>query len=248
MSDDNDHRPRILPSGFALVPGRRVFAIGDIHGRADLLREAIRTIEAHLTAHPVARHLIVVLGDIIDRGPQSREVIDDLIALGQRRELVVLKGNHETLIDTFLSDPATLSHWKKLGGGETLASYGLPLRGLTSPAQESEIAQAFRAAMPAAHHAFLARLPTSLSCGDLFFAHAGVRPGVALAAQSDHDLIWIRNDFLKHEELFEKLIIHGHTPVRSPDVRDNRINIDTGAYVTGRLSCMWIEEELFGFF
>ena len=190
-----------------------MFAIGDIHGRGDLLRTAIRDIEAHLAAHPVAQHKIVVLGDMIDRGPQSREVIDDLIALGARHDTVVLKGNHETFIDAFLRDPATLSHWMQLGGGETLASYGLTALGNATPAQEIELADVFRVALPAAHHEFLARLPTSFVCGDLFFVHAGVRPGVALDKQAENDLLWIRNDFLKHEGLFEKLVIHGHTPV-----------------------------------
>ena len=246
VHDDDDTGPRILPSGFALQPGLRLFAIGDIHGRCDLLRDVIRAIDAHLAAHPVARHMIVVLGDLIDRGPQSREVIDELIALGRRHDMVVLRGNHDTLIELFLDDPAKLPKWTQLGGGETLASYGVPAPGHATPAQAMEIANAFRAALPSAHRDFFARLPTSLSCGDLFFVHAGVRPGVALAAQADHDLMWIRKEFLNYEGRFDKLIVHGHTPVRDMDVRANRINIDTGAYVTGRLTCIWIEEELFG--
>lgn len=243
---DSEMEPRVLPSGFSLKPGLRLFAIGDIHGRADLLRDVIRAIDAHLAAHPVAQHMIVALGDLIDRGPRSRDVIDTLIALGQRHDIVVLKGNHDTLIETFLHDPETLSHWAQLGGGDTLASYGIAMPGHPSAAQAREIAEAFRATLPMTHRDFFARLPTSLTCGELFFVHAGVRPGIALAAQTDHDLMWIRNDFLKHEGLFDKLIIHGHTPVRVPDVRSNRINIDTGAYVSGRLTCIWIEEELFG--
>jgi serine/threonine protein phosphatase 1 len=182
------------------------------------------------------------LGDYIDRGPASRQVIDLIIARGGVHELVLLKGNHETYPSRFLKDPSALGEWRMLGGLETLMSYGLKPPVRADGVEQRELAQRFASALPPRHARFFAELKTSFVCGDFFFVHAGVKPGVPLARQREEDLLWIRGDFLLHEEDFGKMIVHGHTPVRDADFRDNRINIDTGAYATGKLTCLIIEQ------
>jgi len=144
-------------------------------------------------------------------------------------------------LTNFLDNPALLADWKRYGGLETLISYGLrpPLN--PTPEQQSEVAAALRRAMPSEHFQFLQRLSPSFTCGDYFFVHAGVRPGTPLNEQREEDLLWIRDEFLQYEGDFCKIIVHGHTPVKEVDVRANRINIDTGAYATGRLTCLAFE-------
>jgi len=228
----------------ARVPhGIRIYAIGDIHGRADLLDQVFGRIDADLAGAPVRRAIHVLLGDYIDRGPSSREVLDRLIARGHTHETVFLKGNHETFVADFLANPALLEEWRRYGGLETLMSYGLAPSMKGGAAEQASLAAAFERALPAAHREFLATLNPYFLCGDFFFVHAGVRPRVPLAQQAEHDLLWIREDFLLHEENFEKIVVHGHTPVAQPDVRPNRINIDTGAYATGQLTCLTIEGD-----
>jgi serine/threonine protein phosphatase 1 len=143
----------------------------------------------------------------------------------------------------FFADPGSLLEWKRYGALYTLMSYGLRPPAQPKTAQCGEIASELAAAMPKLHVDFLQNLYLCLSFGDYFFVHAGARPHVALEQQSEEDLLWIREDFLLHEDLFEKIIVHGHTPVREPEVFSNRINIDTGAYATGRLSCLVLEGE-----
>jgi serine/threonine protein phosphatase 1 len=232
-------RTRRLPEGV------RVYAIGDVHGRADLLEKVFLRIDTHETHRPSVRPVHVLIGDYIDRGPASREVIELLIRRAANHEVVCLKGNHETLLLDFLKNPASLRDWSMVGGRETLMSYGLtpPLK--PQAATLKELAEAFRSALPAEHVRFLHALQTSFACGDFFFVHAGVRPGIPLAKQKENDLLWIRDDFLLHEEDFGKLIVHGHTPVRELDIHPNRINIDTGAFATGRLTCLVIEADRF---
>jgi len=226
-----------------LPDGLRIYAIGDVHGRADLLSSPLAAIDADLVAHPAARTLHVFLGDYIDRGPNSRQVIDLVIACGRDHETVLLKGNHETYPALFLNDPSVLGEWRFLGGLETLMSYGLkPWKGADGQEQRT-LAKGFATVLPPGHARFLSELKTSFCCGDFFFVHAGVKPGVPLERQREEDMLWIREDFLLHEEDFGKLIVHGHTPVREPDFRDNRINIDTGAYATGKLTCLIIEGD-----
>jgi serine/threonine protein phosphatase 1 len=226
-----------------LPDGLRIYAIGDVHGRADLLSTLFAAIDADLVAHPAPRTLHVFLGDYIDRGPDSRQVIDLVIARGRGHETVLLKGNHETYPALFLNDPSVLGEWRLLGGIETLMSYGLkPSRGADGQEQRT-LAKRFATALPSGHARFLSELKTSFCCGDFFFVHAGVKPGVPLERQREEDMLWIREDFLLHEEDFGKLIVHGHTPVRDPDFRDNRINIDTGAYATGKLTCLIIDGD-----
>jgi serine/threonine protein phosphatase 1 len=237
LSGRKRRRQRQLPAGI------RVYAVGDIHGRADLLRQVLARIDDHLRRHPVARPVHVFVGDYIDRGPASREVIDLLIGCAADNEAVFLKGNHEAFLLGFLQDPAELRGWSRNGGLETLMSYGLDPRGHADPKAQNELAALLARALPPAHRGFLGSLQPSFTCGDYFFAHAGVRPGTPLKDQVEDDLLWIRGEFLLHEGDFGKRIVHGHTPVMAPDIRPNRINIDTGAYATGRLTCLVIEGE-----
>jgi serine/threonine protein phosphatase 1 len=223
--------------------GMRLYAIGDIHGRADLLDQVLERIDADLSASPVRRAVHVLLGDYIDRGPASRDVLDRLIARGRSHETVCLKGNHEVFATEFLRKPLMLDEWRRYGGLETLISYGVAPSIAGDPTEHASLAEAFARALPAEHRAWLAALRPCFVCGDFFFAHAGVRPGVPLARQNEQDLMRIREEFLVYEEDFGKVVVHGHTPVGAPDIRANRINIDTGAFATGRLTCLAIERD-----
>jgi serine/threonine protein phosphatase 1 len=229
------------------LPDRvRIYAVGDVHGRADLLDQVLSRIDADLAAYPDCRPRQVFLGDYIDRGPSSRAVIDRLIKRARTHEIVCLKGNHETYVFEFLRNPAILADWRQLGGLETLMSYGLKPSMKADVTEQLELAKALAASLPKHHRQFLRNLSNSFSCGDFFFVHAGVKPGIPLEQQREEDLLWIRDDFLLCEHGFGKIVVHGHTPVLEPDMRPNRINIDTGAYATGRLTCLIIESG--GFF
>jgi Calcineurin-like phosphoesterase len=225
----------------------RVYAVGDIHGRLDLLDELLSHMDAHLAANPIARPVDVFLGDYVDRGPASRDVIDRLIARRTMGSVVCLKGNHELLLRQFMEDPATLEEWGKYGGLATLMSYGLAPPVKADSNGQVKLATEFNQQMPESHRHFLDTLELSFTCGDFFFAHAGVRPGIALRTQRAEDLLWIRDDFLLHEQPFGKVVVHGHTPVAQPEIRSNRINIDTGAYATGRLTCLVLERNTISF-
>jgi serine/threonine protein phosphatase 1 len=221
----------------------RIYAIGDIHGRLDLLNAVLIRIDNDLSQFPVHYPMQVFLGDYIDRGPASRQVIDRLVLLKKTHHPVFLKGNHDGYILEFLKNPAVLSEWRQLGGLETLLSYGLRPPINADGLEQTELAQALDKALSTEQKHFLAHLRPSFSYGDFFFAHAGVRPGIPLHEQQEDDLLWIRDEFLFYEEKFEKFIVHGHTPVPKPDQRHNRINIDTGAYATGRLTCLVIDRD-----
>lgn len=224
-------------------PGLRVYAIGDVHGRADLLTQLFSGIDADMEANPTPRAVHVFLGDYIDRGPRSRDVLDLLIARGVRHETVFLKGNHEVLVEQFLRRPESLVTWRQVGGIQTLLSYGIRPSFNPDAAEQAALARRLADALPPAHVAFLGSLKRSFSCGDFFFVHAGVRPGVPLLQQTDEDLFWIREKFLNCQDKFEKIIVHGHTPVAEVEFHSNRINVDTGAFATGRLSCLRIEAD-----
>jgi len=229
-------RPR-LPEGV------RIYAIGDIHGRADLLDQILRQIDADLASNPAHHGIEVYLGDYIDRGPDSRKVIDRLAVRKRTHRTVFLKGNHETYLTDFVTNPAILEDWQRLGGLETLMSYGIALSINADQTARARFAGALDRALPESHRQFFRDLKLSFICGDFFFVHAGVRPGIALEKQREEDLLWIRHDFLLCEEDFGKFVVHGHTPVQQPDLRPNRINIDTGAYATGQLTCLMLEED-----
>jgi serine/threonine protein phosphatase 1 len=215
----------------------RVYAIGDIHGRSDLLDRMIGQIVRDLEANPIEDSLAVTLGDYIDRGPDSRGVLDRLARNSFPIRLIALKGNHEALLETFLRDPTIADDWRRLGGLETLHSYGVPVAAMMMGRNYQEAADALRAAVPPDHFEFLSTLKLSLTWDKYFLCHAGVLPGVPLARQSEQHLLWIRDQFLASQADFGKIVVHGHTPRETPEVLTNRINVDTGAFITGRLTC-----------
>jgi serine/threonine protein phosphatase 1 len=218
----------------------RIYAVGDIHGRADLLIETIARIDDDLERRPIENAVEVYLGDYVDRGPDSKTVIDLLAIRLVKNRAVCLRGNHEALMEDFLRDPANLGPWLQLGGMQTLASYGIHPRS-RSIETEIDLHRRFRRAFPRTHELFLQCLRYGFSCGDFLFVHAGIRPRIPIEHQDARDLLWIRHEFLNSAQDHGKLIVHGHTPVPHPDIRHNRINIDTGAWRTGTLTCIAIE-------
>ena len=240
-------RPRKEKPRPRVPEGVRIYAIGDIHGRADLLERMLNRIDADLASNPVRIGIQVFLGDYIDRGPASREVLDCLVARDGSCRSVFLKGNHEGYLTGFLTNPPILEDWQRYGGLETLMSYGITPSINANAATQTQLAAALDQALPESHRQFIGNLKSSFTCGDYFFAHAGVRPGVPLTKQREEDLLWIRQDFLLYEEDFSKIVVHGHTPVPQPDVRPNRINIDTGAFATGQLTCLILEDDTMNF-
>ncbi len=228
--------------GALLPPGLRIYAIGDIHGRADLLDDLLGQIDQDLRERPCQDARYVFLGDYIDRGPQSRGVLDRLHAFGLSHTAIFLKGNHEEMLLAFLRNPPRGLPWIYAGGWRTLASYGID----RMPEQRSDliaIAAQFRSALPADHLSFLKSLALSHEIGGYHFVHAGVRPGTSLALQSPNELLWIKDEFLESTADFGKVIVHGHSPVARIDIRANRINTDTGAWRSGRLSCAVLEND-----
>jgi len=225
------------PDGNSLL-----YVIGDIHGRLDLLDRLIAAIDRDVQEHG-PKAIVITLGDYIDRGPDSRGVLDRLMDNPFPTPYVALKGNHEALLAAFLADPAVCTRWRMLGGLETLHSYGVPVSSLAISKNYEEAAARLRVAMPSKHLGFLQSLKSWYSHGKYFCCHAGVRPGVPLDRQSDKDLIWIRDEFLRSKIDFGKIVVHGHTPTPEPEVLPNRINIDTGAFVTGKLTCIVLEGD-----
>ena len=221
---------------------KRLYAIGDIHGRLDLLDHLIAAIGRDAKRYG-GNCLTVTLGDYVDRGPNSRGLIERLASNPFPGEYVALKGNHEALLEVFLDDPSIGTRWRHLGGLETLHSFGVRVAPLMVGRNFDEAAEQLRAALLPVHREFLASLKPSLTVGRYFFCHAGVRPGVPLERQSEEDLLWIRDEFLESKMDFGKIVVHGHTPVIEPEVLSNRINIDTGAFATGRLTCVVLEGD-----
>ncbi|KQU99451.1 hypothetical protein ASC89_10745 [Devosia sp. Root413D1] len=217
-----------------------VYAIGDVHGCLAELRQLERLIEADAAGTPGEKWM-VLLGDYIDRGPQSAQVIDHLLApapAGFRR--FTLAGNHEQMLLDFLAAPQQSAEWLDYGGVETLTSYGIDARdGGGRPAM---LARSLEAQMPRSHLEWLRQLPISLETPGFFFAHAGVRPGRTLAEQLDGDLMWIREPFLGGATGTGKIVVHGHTPEAEPMRLPWRIGIDTGAFATGRLTSARIDK------
>lgn len=225
--------------------GSRVYAIGDIHGRLDLLQKMHLLIVEDAKDFAGVRKALVYLGDYIDRGPQSRETVEHLIGDPLPDfERFYLMGNHERALLDFLSDSRSGRAWMAYGGGATLYSYGIAIEGPRMEAETLERAQEkFRACLPPRHLEFYQRLSLMHLEGDYLFVHAGVRPGVPLARQQEKDVLWIRGDFLESEESLDKVIVHGHTIITVPEVKKNRIGIDTGAFASGKLTCVALEGE-----
>jgi serine/threonine protein phosphatase 1 len=216
----------------------RIYAVGDIHGRADLLTETIVRIDEDIRRRPIQHVVEIYLGDYIDRGPDSKAVIDQLAVRMVENHAVCLRGNHEALMEEFLRDAGAFPHWRQLGALQTLASYGVHPRGDETPA---DLRHRFLTVFPRLHELFLRRLHYGYCCGDFMFVHAGIRPGIPIERQDLNDLLWIRHEFLNSSEDHGRFIVHGHTPVPHPDIRDNRIDIDTGAWKSGTLTCIAIE-------
>ena len=229
-------------------PGRRIYAVGDIHGRADLLAAIMGRIRADGAHRRSAEQTIVFLGDYVDRGGASFNVVADLIAgAPEGFEAVYLKGNHEDFLLQFLDAPSILDQWVLNGGARTLESYGVDMSrradsfGFSGDA--AAVRRQFLDRLPDDHRRFFRRLQTRHEAGDYLFVHAGVRPGVPLAEQKESDLLWIRNDFLESDADFGKIVVHGHSIGTEPEIRPNRIGIDTGAYYTDRLTCLVLDGE-----
>jgi Calcineurin-like phosphoesterase len=222
----------------------RVYAVGDVHGCDDLLARVHGKIDADLAARPIADHRVIHLGDYIDRGPDSAKVVERLSRLQSADERIIcLRGNHEEMLLDFLGDPiGGVGNFLSNKGDATLSSYGVPLGGgLSSPRDVINLVHEFAMHIPVEHRKFLSRLPVSVRFGDFLFCHAGIRPGVALEAQDPLDLIWIRDGFLDSDEDFGVVVVHGHTPAEKPEIKPNRINIDTGAVLGGPLTCLVLE-------
>ena len=219
--------------------GARLYAVGDVHGRLDLLTAMHRAIAAEIAREGPADWRIVHLGDYIDRGPDSSGVLDFVIAARtQDPRNIVLPGNHEAGLLDFLSDPREDSLFVRFGGVQTAQSYGVDLLG---GGTIGEGRRALLEAIPRAHVETLLDLPFSVEFGDFFFCHAGIRPGVPLSRQTPHDLIWIRDEFLGHAGLHPKVIVHGHTPQAEPEILPNRIDVDTLAWKSGRLTALVVD-------
>jgi len=221
----------------------RLYAIGDVHGRLDLLEAMHERIHGDIAARGPADWRVIHLGDYTDRGPSSKDVLDFLIAAKARDgRILSLMGNHDLGLLEFLAEPNPYELFATTGGKETARSYGVELQ-FAPVAALMEGHARFRDTVPEEHVAFLRSLPRSVTFGDFFFCHAGVRPGVKLELQDPHDLIWIRNEFLDHPGLHEKVIVHGHTPSDEAEIMPNRINVDTGAFYSGVLTCAVIDGQ-----
>lgn len=234
------------PAAAPRVPdGLVVYAIGDVHGERDLLDGLLADIAADARGRKELAPVVVLLGDYVDRGPDSRGVIERLVGDPLPGfTLRFLKGNHEEAMLGFIDDPAGSVDWLRFGGTETLGSYGVRASVAAADADRCRVLRDLLGArLPDEHLHFLRSLETCVVYGDYAFVHAGIRPGRRLAAQDPQDLLWIRAPFLDSTVRHEKIIVHGHTIVDRPDLRHNRIGIDTGAYATGRLTALVLEGE-----
>ncbi len=229
--------------------GSRIYAVGDIHGRADLLRHMHRLIHEDAYRRQAPRNVVVYLGDYIDRGEESPAVIDLLLNEPLPSfDSIHLKGNHEDSLLRFLGDTGVGPAWNFYGGAATLRSYGVrPPEPATRPEELARAQRELAALLPERHRRFMQGLALTHEEGDYFFAHAGVRPGIPLHRQNEEDLLWIRDEFLLSEADFGKIVVHGHTITDEPDLRPNRIGIDTGAFASGTLTCLILEGSQLGF-
>jgi diadenosine tetraphosphatase ApaH/serine/threonine PP2A family protein phosphatase len=223
--------------------GMRVYCVGDIHGRDDLLRQMADRVEADLEPYSFGEAVTVFLGDYVDRGLGSMGVVEQLARGEWPTSIIALAGNHEDLLMAFLEDEGVLEAWRGLGGLETLHSYGVSLGPAMAKRDFGTVRAAFADRFPECHRRFLERLKISTDIGDYFFCHAGVRPGVPLDRQNRNDLLTIRGPFLSSKAEHGKLVVHGHTPSLVPEIRPNRIGIDTAGYATGRLTCLVLEKD-----
>jgi serine/threonine protein phosphatase 1 len=229
-------------------PGDRLYAIGDIHGRYDLMKQLLAMIEDHsATLSSKKKAHIVILGDMVDRGPGSYDVLRSLRARQRKGDMTILLGNHEEMMLRAIDgEPGVMKAWLRLGGDATLRSFGVepPMAGdFDLPA----LTRAIKEAVPESWLEWLRGLPISARSGDYFFCHAGIKPGVDIAKQKRSDLIWIRDEFLDNDDAHGEVVVHGHSI--SPDIElcHNRIGVDTGAYKTGVLTAVYLESRQCGF-
>ncbi len=224
--------------------GYRVYAVGDIHGRLDLLDELLARIETDDRERSGAKTILIFLGDLIDRGPSSAQVIERLRAYAPRgMRAVYLIGNHEeVLLRLIRGESQYLADWLRFGGAECARSYGIDA-GAIRRMDPSRAVGLLRDRVPATHRSFLERFVDTFQVGDYLFVHAGIRPGVELAEQTQTDLRWIRDAFLESDHEHGFMVVHGHTISEEVQIRPNRIGIDTGAYRSGVLTALGLEGE-----
>lgn len=224
--------------------GYRAYAVGDVHGRLDLLNQLLAQIEQDIERRPAQRNLLVMLGDLIDRGPDSCGVVERMRTYQHDRvKPYFLAGNHEEVLLRILNrERGILANWLKYGGAECLMSYGCDPATLDLGNERTALS-AVRRAIPQEHARFIAGFADTLSFGDYLFVHAGIRPGVDLSLQTQTDLRWIRSPFLENESDHGVVVVHGHSINPIVEERHNRIGIDTGAYSTGVLTALALEGE-----
>jgi serine/threonine protein phosphatase 1 len=227
-----------LPSE-GLPDNNRLYAIGDIHGRYDLLQVVHRKILQHSKDYK-GQITVVYLGDYVDRGPQSRQVVECLLSNPLPEfNTVYLLGNHEEILLQFLEGAplAVAQDWLAYGGLSTLLSYGVSIKGIPTIKDLPSLRADFIEKCPPLHRQFYRNLLLSFELGGYFFVHAGIKPKLPLNKQCNNDLLWIRDEFLKSQKRFEKVIVHGHSVTEVPEIKPNQIGLDTGAFSTGRLTC-----------
>lgn len=236
---------REVARSYSVPPGTRVYAVGDIHGRVDLLEHLHDKIRREIRSQQADRNVLVYIGDYIDRGDRSRDVLDLLLTQPLPDvETIHLLGNHEAFMLTFLEDPAMGELWLKNGGDSTVYSYGVGAPAVSDREQRHRMMRDdLMEKLPEAHLAFLRSLQRYHVEGEYAFVHAGIKPGVALEEQVDEDVLWIRGEFLDNRDDHGKCIVHGHTITDDIEIRSNRIGIDTGAYYSGTLSCLVLDGE-----
>ena len=225
----------------SIPAGERVYAIGDVHGCLDELDRVLAAIEADEAARAAARTTLIFVGDLVDRGPASAQVVERVRILADARPVRCLLGNHEeVMLGALDGDPAALKLFCRIGGRETAMSYGVGADAYER-ADYAGLADELRRAVPASHVAFARAMEDMIEIGDYLFVHAGVRPDVALSDQQPEDLRWIRTRFLQHDRPLEKMVVHGHTIAGAVQTRPHRIGIDTGAFHTGVLTALALE-------
>ena len=226
----------------AVPDGVRHYAIGDIHGRLDLYEALIAMIEAEIAAAPSLDHRIILLGDLVDRGPNSAGVVERTRAWQHSRNVRVLAGNHEEMFLAAFEKPEALRHFLKHGGRETMLSYGMSSRQLSTLSLE-DLFDRLPQLVPQSTRDYIAGFETMIRAGDYVFVHAGIDPARPLGEQKRSDLLWIRERFLSHEGPLEKVVVHGHTIFDHVMDCGNRIGIDTGAFRSGVLTALVLEGD-----
>lgn len=225
----------------SVPPGERVYAVGDIHGRLDLFEELIHAIERDdLEAPPPGRTTVVLLGDLVDRGPASAQVLARAREWQVRRPVRILAGNHEEMFLDAFASTEVLRHFIKHGGRETLLSYGMTTHAFNDASLDA-LHDMMDTLVPRHDRDFMAGFETHIVIGDYLFVHAGIRPEVPLEEQRRRDMLWIREPFLRYEQPFGHFVIHGHTISETIDEQDNRIGVDTGAFRSGILTAIVLE-------